>query len=216
MRKLRMQTVEPIYEVDQTKLNEAYNTLMNWKIYYPEDLVHYYDTLDEEEYEYVLEKKNDFPEDVQYILWGAPLVFVGKQSHLKCTNLTDEMRMSAEEKERTIFDARVDEELAKYVIPDRPRDNLDTTLASLYKRLKYDEKDLEELMNAPTRKYVAPGMRKELMLSNSEVQELQKSIEKTKNEISVCEKKIANADDYWRKLKQNEFRDQIIHKMLAV
>ena len=59
-------------------------------------------------------------------------------------------------------------------------------------------------------------MRKQVMLSDPDVQRMQAQIEKTKNEISVYEGYIVDADNDWKRLKQLEFRDQVIQEMLAM
>lgn len=216
MRIAKAKSVEPIYVVDQAKLDKAYNDIMNWNMNYPEDLLWYYEGLDQEEYEYILRKSAEFPIEVQLTLWDLPILKVGESAKIKVVELTDSMYVSQKMKEQQDFDKTVDAEVAKYVIPVRPEDVRDTTLASLRERLKDEEDQLEKLMKAPTKKYVAPSMRKQIMLSDPDVQRMQAQIEKTKNEISVYEGYIVDAENDWKRLKQLEFRDQVIQEMLAV
>lgn len=217
MKKIKQTKVEVVPEVDQAKLDEAYTTVMNWKIYYPEDLVYYFYSLDREEYEYILERKAEFPSDVQTVLWGPPPVSrLGEFLKMKVADFTDAMYVDMKAKEQQAFDKEVEEQLKQRTIPTRPEDTFDSTLERLRTDLKSQEEELEKLMKGPTKRYVAPSMRKQVMLADPAVQEMQAKIEKTKNEISIYEKYIVDADDGWKRLKQLEFRDQIIQEMLAV
>lgn len=219
MKKVRIakaKSAEPIYVVDQAKLDKAYNDIMNWNMNYPEELQWYYEGLDQEEYEYILRRSAEFPRDVQLALWDLPILKVGESAKIKVVDLTDSMYVAQKANEQQTFDKIVDAEVAKRVVPDRPMDDLDTKLAALRTRLKAEEDELEKLMKAPTKKYVAPSMRKQVMLSDPDVQRMQAQIEKTKNEISVYEGYIVDADNDWKRLKQLEFRDQVIQEMLAM
>lgn len=218
IRKAKLKEIqETVYVVDQAKLDKAYSTLMNWTIYFPEDLLMYFEQLDQEEYEYVLGKKADFPKEVQYVLWGPPPVpRVGCASKLKVVPFTDTMYTDMKISEQKAFNKKVDDELKKQIIPSRPHDSLDGSLENLRKQLKTQEEHLETLMKAPTKKYVAPSMRKQMMLADPEVKEMQKKIEKTKNEISTYETYVSEADDDWAKLKRLEIREVIAQAMLAV
>jgi len=216
MRKEKMQPIEPVYVVDQAKLDNAYNDIMNWNMNYPEDLMWYYESLDQEEYEYILQKKSDFPADVQQALWGLPVFKLGGSSKLKVVDFTDEMYLSEKAKEQQEFNKRVETEMANRTIPPRPMDNLDESLAKFRARLKDEEEKLEALMKGPTKKYVAPSMRKQVMLADPEVQNMQAKIERTKNEISVYEKYIVDAENGWKRLKQLELRNQVSKEMLAM
>lgn len=212
----KVHPVAPIYVVDQAKLDKAYSDILNWNMNFPEELEHYYQCLDQEEYEYILRKRNEFPSDVRLALWSPPIFKLGNVSKLKVVDFTETMYMNQKAKEQRDFNNRVDTEVAKYDIPDRPSDERDSQLETFRTQLKDQEEELEKLMKAPTKKYVAPSMRKQVMLSDPDVQRMQAHIEKTKNEISLYEGYIADADNGWRRLKQLEFRDQVIQEMLAV
>jgi hypothetical protein len=217
MRKAKVHPVEPVYVVDQAKLDEAYETLKNWKVYYEQDLFDYYTGLDQEEYDYIMKKKDDFSLEVRELLWGpTPLYDFKHFIKLKCVDFTDNMYLSAKAKEQQEFDKRVETEMAKHTIPSRPVGDLDESLEKLRMRLKNEEEKLEELMKGPTKKYVAPSMRKQVMLADPEVQSMQAKIEKTKNEISIYEKYIVDAEDGWKRLKQLELRDKVSQEMLSV
>ena len=216
MRKAKMQPAEPVYVVDQAKLDNAYNDIMNWNMNYPEDLMWYYESLDQEEYEYVLQRSTEFPLDVQQTLWGLPVFKLGGSSKLKVVDFTDKMYLSEKAKEQQEFEQRVETEMAKRVVPPRPMDDLDESLTRLRTRLKDEEEQLEKLTKGPTKKYVAPSMRKQVMLADPEVQNMQAKIEKTKNEISVYEKYIVDAENGWKRLKQLELRDQVSKEMLTM
>jgi hypothetical protein len=216
-RKNRVVPIEHAYIVDHKKLDEAYQTLMNWKIYYEQDLLDYYESLDQEEYEYILSKKHEFPKEVQTVLWGQPpmYTFHGNIS-LKCVDYTDSMFLAAKAKEQKKLDDYVNVELAKIVFPSRPVDSIDDKLTELREMLTQQEETLDKLMKAPTKKYVAPSMRKQVMLSDPDVQAAQALIEKTKNEISLYETYVQKADDDWRSTKRYEAREKIIQEMYAV
>lgn len=216
MRKAKVHPIAPVYVVDRAKLEKAYNNIMQWNMDYPEDLVNYYESLDQEEYEYIVQKSKDFPEDVKLTLWGPPIFKVGTHSKLKVVDLTNKMYTDQKMNEQQEFDTLVKTEVAKHCIPNRPADELDTTLADLQTRLKTEEEQLEKLMKAPTKKYVAPSMRQQVILSDPDVQNMQKQIEKIKNEISIYEKYIVDANNGWSRLKHLELRDQVIREMLAV
>ncbi len=216
MRKAKVHPIKPVYVVDRAKLEKAYSNILQWNMDYPEELVNYYESLDQEEYEYIMQKRKDFPEEVKLTLWGPPLFKVGTRSKLKVADLTNKMYMDQKMNEQQEFDTRVNTELAKHCIPDRPTDDLDATLADLHTQLKTEEEQLEKLMKAPTKKYVAPSMRQQVMLSDPEVQAMQKQVEKTKNEIAIYEKYIVDANNGWSRLKHLELRDQVIQEMLAV
>jgi hypothetical protein len=216
MRKAKVQPVEPVYVVDQAKLDRAYNDIMNWNMNYPEDLMWYYESLDQEEYEYILQRSAEFPPDVQQTLWGLPVFKIGWSSKLKVVDFTDKMYLSEKAKEQQEFEQRVEAEMAKRPIPPRPSDVLDESLAEFRAQLKDQEEQLEKLMKGPTKKYVAPSMRKQTMLADPEVQKMQAKIDKTKNEICVYEKYIVEADNGWKRLKQLELRDQVSKEMLEL
>lgn len=216
MRIAKAKSVEPIYVVDQAKLDKAYSDIMHWNMNYPEELLWYYEGLDQEEYEYILRKSTEFPPDVQLLLWDLPIFKIGESAKIKVADLTDKMYVDMKADEHRAFDQKVNAEVAKLSIPARPSDELDTSLATLRTRLMMEEEQLDKLMKAPTKKYVAPSMRKQVMLSDPDVQRMQAQIEKTKNEISLYEGYIINADNDWKRLKQLEFRDQVIQEMLAV
>lgn len=207
---------QEVYVVDQSKLDRAYKTLLNWKLYFVEDLLAYYNELDQEEYEYILEKKDEFPKHIQDILWTPIPIRAGLKSKLKQVDMTDKMYSDAKFLEQTNFEKKIAEELAKREIPIRPANQLDTDLDEHRKKLKDQEDQLEKLMKAPTKKYVAPSMRKQAMLSDPAVQNMQKQIEKTKNEILVCEKYVADANNGWTESKRFEFRQKIVQEMYAV
>ena len=216
MRKAKVQPIKPVYLVDQAKLDKAYNDIMNWNMDYPEDLLWYYEALDQEEYEYILQKSKDFPLDVQATLWEQPVFKFGNRSKLKVVDFTDKMYLDERTKETQDFNKRVEEEIATRTIPARPLDDLDESLAKFRTRLKDEEEQLEKLMKAPTKKYVAPSMRKQVMLSDPEVQRMQSQIEKTKNEISTYEKYIVDAENGWKRLKNLELWNTVSQEMLAL
>jgi hypothetical protein len=216
MRKAKVQPIEPVYLVDQAKLDRAYNDIMNWNMNYPEDLMWYYESLDQEEYEYIMQRSAQFPPDVQQTLWGLPILKFGGSSKLKVVDFTDKMYLDEKAKEQQKFEQRVESEMATRTIPSRPLDDLDESLEKLRTRLKNEEEQLEKLMKGPTKKYVPPSMKKQVMLADPEVQKMQATIEKTKNEISIYEKYIVDADNGWKRLKQLELRDQVIKEMLSV
>jgi hypothetical protein len=208
--------VKPVYVVDQAKMDAAYATILHWNVNYPEELLYYYDTLDQSEYEYVVSKRNDFPADVQAILWGVSPIKLSQSLSLKVVDFTDKMYLAQKLKEHQEFTNIVNTEIAKFDIPVRPSNELDTSLASLRSKLTEEEGELEKLMKAPTKKYVAPSMRMQVALSDPAVQRMQAQIEKTKNEISAYEKYIADADNGWKQLKHLELRHQVIQEMLKV
>lgn len=208
---------EEVYIVDQEKLDEAYQTLKNWKIYYEQDLFDYYTGLDQEEYEYIMKKKDDFPLEVRELLWGPTPLYDSKHFiKLKCVDLSDRMYQDAKMQEQLEFETKVQEKLAQCKIPVRPTNYFDESLNSLQQKLKNQEEQLETLMKAPTKRYVPPSMRKQVMLSDPAVQDMAKKIETTKNEIAVCEKYVVDSNNGWRDLKQLEFREDIIKEMFEM
>ena len=208
---------ENVYVVDQTKLDEAYETLKQWRMMCVEDLLYYYQTLDQEQYEYVVEKKHEFPSDVRDVLWGPPPLYDSSASiTLKCVDFTDKMYLDKKLSEQKELESKVEQIMITCEIPTRPRDEVDDEMDELCNKLQKQEQDLETLMKGPTKKYVAPSMKKQFMLSDPAVQEMMRGIEITKNEIAICEKSIVKANENWADVQRFELRHKIIAEMYAV
>jgi hypothetical protein len=164
----------------------------------------------------VVSKRNNFPKHIRDILWRVPILTATQSLPLKVVDFTDKMYISKLVNEQRQLDTRVNAEVSKLDIPIRPSDTLDTLLASLRIQLAEKEAELERLMKAPTKKYITPSMRKQVALSDPAVQSMQTQIEKTKNEISIYEKYIADANNDWKRLKHFELRHQVIQEMFTV
>lgn len=206
-----------VYVVDQKKLDDAYETLKQWRLISEEDLLYYYQTLDQEQYEYVVSKKNDFPSEVRDILWGPPPLY---DSSTKCkltvVDYSDKMYLDRKLSDQRELEKKIEELMAGREIPTRPIDEIDDNLSQLHATLQTQEQRLEALMKGPTKKYVAPSMRKQFMLSDPAVQDLMKQIEKTKNEITVCEKSVVKANNDWADVQRFELRQEILTEMYAL
>lgn len=205
------------YVVDQTKLDDAYETLKQWRLISEEDLLYYYQTLDQEQYEYVVSKKSEFSSEVRDILWGPPPLY---DSSTKCkltvVDYSDKMYLDRKLSDQRELEKKIEELMVGREIPVRPTDELDNRLDDLRKKLQNQEQQLEKLMNGPAKKYVAPSMRKQFMLSDPAVQDLMKQIEETKNEIRVCEKSVVKANNDWADVQRFELRQQILTEMYAL
>jgi hypothetical protein len=217
VRRVKQVILEEVYIVDQAKLDAAHATLMNWIVYYPEDLLYYYNTLDQEEYEYVLTKKSEFPLDVQHVLWGLPpCTRIATRVALKRFDIPTQVHM-----ERTAMqNVRIDEGITKTVLnhelPERPPNSVDEMLADLRTSLVAREEELQQIMNAPTKKYVVPSMRQQTILADPAVQALKLYIETLKNEIVDYETYTTKLNNGWRELKQFELRCKVVKEMYTV
>jgi len=203
--------------VDQAKLDTAYATLKNWIVYSPEDLLYYCDTLDQDEYQYILDKKNDFPLDVQTVLWGLPPCEpIGSMLSVRWTDLTNARYTNMLAVKQAQVNERVNAQLKESTIPPRPHSDIDDKLCSLRAELAAKEAQLQQLMTGPTKKYVVPSIRTQTVLADPAVQAMKAVLSATKNEISCYEKYVANADNGWADCKQFELRRAIIEEMYAV
>jgi hypothetical protein len=193
--------VEQQIIIDEKKLKDAYDTLKNWESE-DSDFLHFvYENFDEDQYQYVLSKREDFSMYVKSVLWAdefnPPL---GRNLKLKVREMTEQdYRAILLEKIRE-RNKRIDEELSKIAIQPMPYCNLYDNLNKLNESILEKENQLEHLKKTVfLGRYVPPNKRSALVEVNPEVVAMKDKIQAMKNEIQQIEDNIKVIKDDWER-----------------
>lgn len=208
--------VEQIYIVDQAKLEEAFENLRDCNPLYREETVYYVASMDDEEYEYVLSRKNELSPELRNLIWPEPVRF-NFVSKLKLVDLTDQMQNDMLKKQLKEQNKKLDELCAKQEIPSRPSGKLDLKLSELKEKLVKAEKNLEDIVKSIKPKaYVPPAMRQKMAEVDPKVVEAKNNIQKIKNEITSIEISIDKENASWKDDRLFEIRQKLKFEMLEL
>lgn len=207
---------EEIYIVDQAKLEEALENLKNCNIEYAEQILLYFTSLDEEEYEYVLSKKNELSPELQNLLWPER-IRLNFSKKLKLVDLTDQMQTDILKKQIKERNKKLDELCANKEIAARPSGELDSKLIKLKESLEKSERNLEDVLkNVKPKTYVPPAMREKMAEMDPKVVQAKNDIQKIKNEITSTEVNIGIQNAKWKAIRLYEIRKTLELEMLEL
>ncbi len=197
------------YVVDQTKLHNAFETLSELDPVIPDRIIEYFENLDEEEYEYVMTRKNELSLETQNILWPDVLL-VGMKSKIKVVEMTDQMYDEMRRKEKRLLNKKLEELVSKELIPERPPSEIDSMLQKFGEKLIESEKSLEDfLKNNKPKAYVPPAMRQAMIDSDPKVVQMRNMIKNIKNEINSIQINIEKLNEAWRDDKRHEIKQKL-------
>lgn len=208
--------LEEVPVVNQEKLNRAYDTLKNWDPDYSPNLLLFYESLDEDEYQYVLANRNDFSIYVKNTLWPEEyLPPLRIKTNLKVRELTDEGYKSILLEKIRERNKKIEERLSKFTIPPRPFGNRDSDLVNITNAIELKEKQLEDLKkNAVVGKYVPPNRRKELVETSPEVLKTKDLIQRMKNEMERIKDSIKRLQYDWEEQYKFDLRNKIEQELV--
>ncbi len=207
---------EEVYVVDQTKLDEAFAIVQDCNLIYKEEILIYFRNFDQEEYDYILSRKNDLSPEMQNLLWPEPIK-LNCPTKLKLVELTDEMYTNILKKQVKERNKKLDDLVKDIEVPSRPSGELDLQLSKLQERLEKEEKRLEEaLKNTKPKAYVPPAMRQKMIEVDPKIVELKNRIQTIKNEITSTQLNIETQNGRWKSDRLFEIRQEMELEMLEL